>query len=222
MVGNDGIAFANSASAQVMNFTPLQLWTARAEQGPKPRTGKEIDSSLPDMPIRNMAPPPTSGTRDARNSWIMKAGGKKAGKYDELGKKKCNSFREEVAVEEAGENDTLIVKRLAADPQYFGNFGISFLDQNRDQIQGSTINGEEISLDNIKSYKYPISRPLFFYAKKAQGGVIPGKREYMNEFVSDAAVGEYGYLKDRGLVPLETSTLSKVRSKVKNLNSISM
>ena len=80
---------------------------------------------------------------------------------------------------------------------------------------------DRISLDNIKSYKYPISRPLFFYAKKAHVGVIPGMREYMDEFVSDAAVGEYGYLMDRGLVPLETSTLSKVRSNVKNLNSIS-
>ena len=222
IVGNDGIAFANSASANRMNFTPRQLWTAMAEHGPKPSTWKEVDSSLPDMPIRIMAPPPTSGTRDAWNSLIMKTGCKKAGKYDELGKKKCNSFREDVAVEEAGENDTLIVKRLAADPQYFGIFGFSFLDQNRDLIQGSTIKGVEISLDNIKSYKYPISRPLFFYAKKAHVGVIPGMREYMNEFVSDSAVGEYGYLMDRGLVPLETSTLSKVRSNVKNLTPISM
>ena len=65
-------------------------------------------------------------------------------------------------------------------------------------------------------------RDSFFYAKKAHVGVIPGMREYMNEFVSDSAVGEYGYLMDRGLVPLETSTLSKVRSNVKNLNPISM
>ena len=76
-----------------------------------------------------MAPPPTSGTRDAWNSLIMKTGCKKTGKYDELGKKKCNSFREDAAVEEAGENDTLIVKSLTADPQYFGIFGFSFLDQ---------------------------------------------------------------------------------------------
>ena len=85
-----------------------------------------------------------------------------------------------------------------------------------------TIEGGEIGVDTIQSNEYPIARPLFFYAKKAHIGVIPGMREYMNEFVSDAAVGEYGYLMDRGLVPLDTSTLSKVRSNVKNLNPISM
>jgi len=114
----------------------------------------------------------------------------------------------------------LIVKRLAADPEAFGIFGFSFLDQNGDQIQGSTIEGVEISLDTIQTYEYPIARPLFFYGKKAHVGVIPGMQEYMNEFVSDDAVGDYGYLMDRGLVPLETKTLSEVRSNISALKTI--
>ena len=220
IVGNDGIAFSNSTSSKKMNFTKKQLWMAMAEKGPKPKMWSEIDSSLPKMAIKIMAPPPTSGTRDAWNSLVMEKGCDPAVKKGN--KKDCNLFREDGAVEEAGENDTLIVKRLAADPESFGVFGFSFLDQNLDQVQGATIEGVEIGLDTIQSYEYPIARPLFFYAKKAHIGVIPGMREYMNEFVSDAAVGEYGYLMDRGLVPLDTSTLSKVRSNVKNLNPISM
>ena len=220
IAGNDGIAFSNSANSPKMNFTKEQLWKAMAEHGPKPKTWNEIDASLPNVAIKIMAPPPTSGTRDAWNSLVMKAGCKAVGKYEELGKKKCAVFREDGAVEEAGENDTLIVKRLAADPEAFGIFGFSFLDQNGDQIQGSTIEGVEISLDTIKTYEYPIARPLFFYGKKAHVGVIPGMQEYMNEFVSDDAVGEYGYLMDRGLVPLETKTLSEVRSNISALKTI--
>lgn len=220
IIGNDGIAFSNSANSAPFNFTKEQLWKAMAEHGPKPKTWSQIDPSLPDVAIKIMAPPPTSGTRDAWNSLVMKAGCKSVGKYDDLGKKKCAVFREDGAVEEAGENDTLIVKRLAADPEAFGIFGFSFLDQNRDQIQGSTIEGVEISLDTIQSYEYPIARPLFFYAKKAHVNVVPGMQEYMDEFVSDNAVGEYGYLMDRGLVPLESKSLSEVRTNVSSLKTI--
>ena len=220
IIGNDGIAFSNSANSAPFNFTKEQLWKAMAEHGPKPKTWSQIDPSLPDVAIKIMAPPPTSGTRDAWNSLVMKAGCKSVGKYDDLGKKKCAVFREDGAVEEAGENDTLIVKRLAADPEAFGIFGFSFLDQNRDQIQGSTIEGVEISLDTIQSYEYPIARPLFFYAKKAHVNVVPGMKEYMDEFVSDNAVGEYGYLMDRGLVPLESKSLSEVRTNVSSLKTI--
>ena len=221
IVGNDGIAFANSSKSQKINFTQQQLWTAMAEHGPKPKNWNEIDASLPSQPIKILAPPPTSGTRDAWNSLIMGKGCSAAGMKKELGKK-CNAFREDGAVEEAGENDTLIVNRLDADPEAFGIFGFSFLDQNRDKIQGSTINGVEISLDSIQSYDYPVARPLFFYAKKAHIGVIPGMQEFMEEFVSDAAIGDYGYLLDRGLVPLESSTQEKVRNDIRNLTPISM
>ena len=222
IVGNDGIAFANSAKSKKLNFSPGQLWMAMAENGPKPKNWSEIDASLPNAPIKILAPPPTSGTRDAWDSLIMGKGCAAAGMKDELGKKKCNVFREDGAVEEAGENDTLIVNRLDADPDAFGIFGFSFLDQNRDKIQGSTINSVEISLDSIQNYDYPVARPLFFYAKKAHIGVIPGMQEFMEEFVSDAAIGDYGYLLDRGLVPLENSTQEKVRNDIRNLTPISM
>ena len=108
--------------------------------------------------------------------------------------KECDGFREDGAVEEAGENDTQSANRLSTDPEASGVFGLSFLDQNQDKIQGSTINGIEISLDAIQSYEYPIARPLFFYAKKAHIVVIPGMQMYMEEFVSDTAIGDYGYL----------------------------
>ena len=217
IVGNDGIVFAHKQGQSKWNLTKLQLWKAMAQHGPKPTYWNEIDSSLPKQKIHIMAPPPTSGTRDAWNSLVMKKGCKQAGLYKTLGKKKCNSFRDDGPVEEAGENDTLIVKRLDSDPKSFGIFGFSFLHENQDLIQSSLIEGKQVSLESIQNYSYPISRPLFFYAKKAHFGVIPGMKEFMAEYTSDASMGEYGYLSDLGLVPLESATLSKVRYNVSNL-----
>ena len=220
IIGNDGIAFANSVKSKQVNFTLAQLWVAMAEHGPKPKRWSEIDASLPNTAIKILAPPPTSGTRDAWNDLVMKEGCKSAGKHEALGKKKCAVFREDGAVEEVGENDTLIVKRLSADPEAFGIFGFSFLDMNGDRIQGATIEGVEIDLDTIQTHEYPVSRPLFFYAKKAHVGVIPGMQEYLNAFVSESAIGEYGYLGDIGLVPLESKKLAEIRNRVKNLTTL--
>ena len=45
-----------------------------------------------------------------------------------------------------------------------------------------------------------MSRPLFFYVKKAHIGVIPGLKEFAEFFVSDDVAGPDGPLADYGLV----------------------
>ena len=45
--------------------------------------------------------------------------------------------------------------------------------------------------------------------------MIPGLKEFANEYVSDKAIGEEGYLSDRGLVSLDKSDLAKTRNDVK-------
>lgn len=215
VVGNDGIAFSNSIKGPKLNFTTNQIWQAMAEKGPKPQKWSEIDPSLPDVKIEILTPPPTSGTRDAWNSLVMKSG------CDDLvksaNKKDCALMREDGAVVEAGENDSLIIQKLTANPQAFGIFGFSYLDSNPDKIQAATINGVEISLDSIQSYEYPVARPLFFYVKKAHVGIVPGIKEYLQEFTSDEAIGEDGYLADRGLVPLDEQSMARVIDAANNL-----
>jgi phosphate transport system substrate-binding protein len=135
-------------------------------------------------------------------------------------KKACLMLREDGAAVEAGENDTLIVQKLEADPSAFGIFGFSYLENNRDRIKAATIEGVEISLDSIQDYSYPISRPLYFYVKKAHIGIIPGLQEYLSEFTREDAIGDEGYLIDAGLVPLESVQRSGLRKDAGNLVSI--
>lgn len=213
--GNDGIAFANSVKGPKLNLTRKQLWMALAEHGPKPEKWNEIDPALPDAKIVVMVPPPTSGTRDAWNSLVMSKGC--PAEVKEKDKDSCEMLREDGAAVEAGENDTLIVQKLEADPKAFGVFGFSYLENNMDKIQAADIEGVAINLESIQDYSYPISRPLFFYVKKAHIGVIPGLHEYLLEFTSDDAIGPEGYLIDAGLVPLEDESRAKVRTGAKNL-----
>lgn len=112
------------------------------------------------------------------------------------------TIREDGKFIEAGENDNLIVQKLGANPRAVGIMGFSFLDQNQDVVQGHTIEGVAPDFDAIASGDYVVSRPLFVYVKKNHIGVVPGIQEFLDEFVSDNATGDYGYLSDRGLIPL--------------------
>jgi phosphate transport system substrate-binding protein len=214
-IGNDGIAFANSIKGPKLNLTRKQLWLALAEHGPKPKKWNEIDPSLPDAKINVLIPPPTSGTRDAWDSLVMGKGC--PDKVKEKNKKDCEVIREDGAAVEAGENDTLIVQKLEADPKAFGIFGFSYLESNMDKIQAADIEGVKITIDSIQDYSYPVARPLFFYVKKAHVGVIPGLKEYVEEFVSEDAIGDEGYLVDAGLVPLADAKRKEVRDTAMNL-----
>ena len=200
IVGLDGIAIIHSAENNTINFTVEQLWQALSEKGSLPTKWSEIDSSLPDVKIGVLVPPPTSGTRDAFNELVMSKGCAKEVK--EANKKDCTLLREDGAAIEAGENDTLIINKIVAEPNNFGILGYSYYDANKDKVRAVTINGKSISKQSIQDGSYPISRPLYFYVKNQHKGVIPGIDEYIKEFTSKRAISDRGYLTDLGLVPL--------------------
>ena len=228
VVGNDGIAVSNSLSGPKFNISIAHVAAALAAELPNQgfggedakanglNTWAEVDAyvakatgtaavGLPAQTVKVMVPPPTSGTRDAMGSLFMKAGWKKLGLEGDGYKK----LREDGAAIEVGENDALIIEKLAADKDMFGIFGYSFFDQNRDKVQASVLDGVELNFENIASYKYPGARPLFFYVKKQHMGVIPGMKEFINEFISDKAMGMDGYLFPAGLVPLSADDFAK-------------
>lgn len=236
-IGYDGIVLANSKAAEPVNLTLKEVFLALAKNVPDPQGGdglvanpytrwSDISPALPDKKIEVLGPPPTSGTRDAFVELAMEGGCEQLEAIEKLGsddkKAACQTIREDGAFIEAGENDNLIVQKLEANPDAFGIFGFSFLDQNADKVQGAPINGMEPTFENIASGDYPVSRPLYFYAKKAHMGVIPGMQEYLAEFTSDRAMGQDGYLADRGLIPLPEDELQTVRSAVQSQKNLDL
>ena len=217
VVGNDGLAFASSNAAKRMNLGIEHIAVAlSSEFASEVKTWEDVDTfvakktntatiGLPNRPISVMIPPPTSGTRDAMGELFMKNGYKKLGIKGNGYKK----IREDGAAVEMGENDNLIVEKLVGDAEMFGVFGYSFFDTNRDKVQAADLNGVKLTFENIASYTYPGARPLFFYVKKEHVGVIPGIKEFINEFVSEKAMSLDGYLFPAGLVPLSDDDYAK-------------
>lgn len=231
-IGYDGIAIANSRKATQMTLTRKDLFLALAEQVPNPdgsetlvqnpyKTWKDINPALPNSKIEVLGPPPTSGTRDAFAELALEGGCKQIGWIKAMKKKDkkayktvCHTVREDGLYIDAGENDNLIVQKLEKNPNALGIFGFSFLEQNDDKVQGSLVEGTVPEFESIADGSYPISRPLFFYVKNAHIKSIPGMKEYLKEFTSEAAMGDEGYLLDKGLIPLSEGERSALRDNV--------
>ncbi len=240
LVGYDGIVIANSKKSEQMTVSRKELFLALAKEVPAKdgseklvvnpyKTWNEINPSLPTTKIEVLGPPPTSGTRDAFAELVLE-GGCKAYPWIKAIKKKnkkqykaiCHSVREDHVYIEAGENDSLIVQKLSANPNAFGVFGFSFLDQNSDKLQGSKVDGTEPTFEGISDGSYPVSRPLFFYVKNAHVGMVPGILDFLTEFTSEGAMGEEGYLSEKGLIPLGEDKLESVRSSVLSLTELAL
>ncbi len=236
-IGYDGIVLANAQSAERYDLSLKDVFLALAKQVPlgegenklvdNPHTTwQDVNPDLPDVEIEVLGPPPTSGTRDAFVELVMEEGCREWDWIAELNdsdenrfKEICHTVREDGAYVEAGENDNLIVQKLSANDAALGIFGYSFLDQNRDKMQGSLVDGVEPTFDNIASGDYPVSRPLYFYVKNAHVGVIPGLQEFVEEFLSARAMGQDGYLSELGLIPLPADELSETRKRVSGMVS---
>ena len=235
-IGYDGIVLANFNGAPTYHLTRGQIYLALAKSVPD-STGaglvpnpyqnwSDIASDLPDVRIEVLGPPPTSGTRDAFLELVMLAGCEAFPVLESIPEDArdaaCFTMREDGAFIEAGENDNLIVQKLEANPTALGIFGFSFLDQNQDKVQGSLIDGIAPEFESIADGSYPVSRPLYSYVKKLHVGEIPGIEEFLTELTSEGAWGEFGYLSERGLIPLPESERQEVLEAVQGLENVSL
>jgi phosphate transport system substrate-binding protein len=231
-IGYDGIVMANSKESAPVEFSLKDIWTALAKEvvvngeivaNPYTRWN-EVNPNLPNRKIEVLGPPPTSGTRDAFAELALEGGcqaypeivaieEEDGDRYMAL----CHTIREDGVYVESGENDNLIVGKLQANPNAYGVFGYSFLEENTDVIQGNMVEGSYPTFENIADQEYKVSRSLYFYVKKAHIGAVPGLKEYLNEFLSDKAMGDFGYLAEKGLIPLPNTELAQVQNTAQNL-----
>jgi len=241
-IGYDGIVVAQVKRDKPIELTRKELYLALAKQIPDPdcegcgklidnphKSWSDINPSLPATKIQVLGPPPTSGTRDAFAELALEAGCQEFSWVAEWKKKNepefkriCQSIREDGAYIEAGENDNLIVQKLLASPNALGIFGYSFLKENGDKLVAAVLDGVEPDFDTIVDGRYPLSRSLFFYVKKAHVGMIPGIVEYVSEFTNEKAWGDDGYLAERGLIPLPPDERKKFADDARKLKPMAL
>jgi len=223
-VGYDGIVVASSKKGTLLKISKYDLGKALTARVPV--DGKMVDNpyknwsdvnpSLPNLPIKVMGPPTTSGTRASFVEMVNEKGFcKKSKEVKAIGykAKKCRAMRTDGAYVEAGEQDNLIVKKLQTDPNTFGIFGFSYLDQNMDVLQGAIIDGNEPSFENIADGKYSISRALYFYVKHSHLNMIPGVKDYINEWKKHW--NDEGILSDAGMISMPKEERAKYAKAMK-------
>ena len=241
IIGFDGIAVAQSASVKSFNVTKAQLALAVAAEVPS-KDGKslianpykkwsDIDASLPDREIIVYGPPKSSGTRDSFEELVLQHVFEKMSVYtdlfkaDETANKKYKAYsviRTDGVYVESGENDNLIVQKLTKNESAIGIFGYSFLEENKDKVDGLTIDGVEPTPETISSGKYPVARSMYFYIKNSHAKDVKPLKDYANLFMSEKMIGKDGILGELGLVVLPDDVRSAARTKVMNSEKLTL
>ncbi|MDP3906563.1 substrate-binding domain-containing protein [Novosphingobium sp.] len=208
-IGIDGLAFAAGRDAPAMTLTPAEIYKALAANPfGKRNTAKnwsDINPALPAMPILVYGPPTTSGTRDSLAELILEKGcdtdpAMKALKTSDKDahKKVCTEVRSDGPYVDSGENDNLIVQKLAQNPKAIGAFGYSFLEENLKTLKGVPLSGIAPTYETISDFSYPGARAMYIYVKPAHLSAIKGLAEYMAEWPK--VWGADGLLKSKGMI----------------------
>ena len=247
--GYDGIVFASDGKGPSFAFEPKDLFLALGAEVPVAgklvanpnKTWKDVNKDLPAWEIVTYIPGEKHGTREVFEEKLLVAGCKAAGadklieenlkaagtaedKLHGAVDKACAKVRKDDGGRHAVDIDgdyTETLARLQSNKQAVGVFGLAFYENNTDKLKVATVSGVKPPVEPIAEGKYPVSRPLFFYVKKAHIGVIPGLKEYAEFFVSDKIIGEDGPLAQYGLVPLPEKEANETRETVKTLKTLS-
>ncbi|MDP2739140.1 MAG: substrate-binding domain-containing protein [Pseudorhodobacter sp.] len=216
--GYDGIVFASDIAGPEFAFTPSDWFNALAAQVVKDgalvanpnKTWADVNAALPTQDILAFIPGTKHGTREVFDEKVIIQGCKDTGTLEALtaanggdekaGEKACMALRTDGVSTDIDGDYTETLARIAANKTAIGVFGLSFYNNNTDKLRVGTMSGVVPSTESIASGTYPVSRPLFFYVKKAHLGVIPGLQEYIDFFVSDDMAGPNGPLAAYGLV----------------------
>jgi len=210
-IGIDGLTLIEANNAQPLQLTVKDVYAALAATPfGKPNTAqtwKDVNPALPAVKIRVLGPPPTSGTRDSLAELILEKGcdsdpAMKALKTSDSDKHKeiCTKIREDGAFVEAGENDNLLVQKVAGDPGTLGVLGYSYLEENADKVRPVPLAGVVPTEQTIRDLSYPGARKLYIYVKGEHIQAKPRIKDFIAAYAK--AWNKGGPLERIGLVPL--------------------
>lgn len=217
-IGYDGIVFASDINGNGFEFTPVDWFNALSDKvlvdgklvdNPN-KTWADVNPAFPAQALAAYIPGTKHGTREVFEDKVILAGCEETGAFDlikeELGgdkkaaEKACIALRTDGVSVDIDGDYTETLASIESNKDGIGVFGLAFFENNTDKLQVATMSGIVPSTESIATGEYPVSRPLFFYVKKAHIGAIPGLKEYAEFFVADEIAGEDGPLAEYGLV----------------------
>lgn len=214
-IGWDGIVLAAHADGVLRELQLAELWLALAERVPDPagggawvpnpyRSWSDLRPGLPDVPIRVLGPPATSGTRDAFTALALRPACETAlqghPRPDDE-RRRCGELRRDGAWVDAGENDDRLVARLHSDPASLGVVGFGALVRDAGRTTAVCLDGHCPTADAIRAGAYPLARPLYLYLKPQHRTFVSGLDDFLDGFFTPQATAADGRLVRLGLVP---------------------
>ncbi|WP_375666025.1 PstS family phosphate ABC transporter substrate-binding protein [Bartonella sp. TT121SHDZB] len=216
-IGYDGIVFATDIKGPDWKLQPVDVYKALAAriiidgklQPNNVSRWNAVNGALPDWTIAAYIPGEKHGTREVFEEKLLAVGCKESGAVEtmkSLGMDDKEIYAACIAVRKDGKAVDIdgdyseTFARLTSNKTGVGIFGLSFYQNNADRLKVADINGFAPTVETISSGQYPVSRPLFFYIKKAHLGIISGLREYVDFFLSDQMIGPEGPLAEYGLI----------------------
>jgi phosphate transport system substrate-binding protein len=217
-IGYDGIVFASQIDGPAFTaFEASDIFNALGatvlvdgEVVANPYTRwSEFNAELPAADILAFIPGTKHGTREVFEDKVLMQGCEDTGAFEAMiAGGMSEDDAEDACIEVRGNGITVDIDgdytetlaRVDTNPNGIGVFGLAFYENNTDSLKVATIGGVEPRTETIASGEYPVSRPLFFFIKKAHIGVIPGLKEFAEFFIADEIAGPSGPLSAYGLV----------------------
>ncbi|VEJ44841.1 substrate-binding domain-containing protein [Bartonella vinsonii] len=216
-IGYDGIVLATDINGPDWKLQPKDVYRALAAriiidgklQPNNMSKWNVVNSALPDWTIAAYIPGEKHGTREVFEEKLLAEGCKESGAIEEMRTlgmddkaihAACVAVRKDGKVIDIDGDYSETLARLTSNKTGVGVFGLSFYENNADKLKVADINGFAPTVETITRGEYPVSRPLFFYIKKAHLSLIPSLREYVDFFLSDQMIGPDGPLAEYGLV----------------------
>lgn len=230
-IGYDGIVFASDKSSQDFAFTASDIYLALAAQIPvdgkmvdNPNTNwSQVNKAFKDQDIQAFIPGEKHGTREVFETKLLLEGCKKtgameaiikAGADEKAAEKTCVAIRKDGKAVDIDGDYSETLARIDADKKAVGVFGLSFYENNADKLKVATVGGVVPSVETVAKGEYPVSRPLFFYVKKAHLDSVPGLKEYVEFFTADSMIGPDSPLAEYGLIPAPDAEREEIRANV--------
>jgi phosphate transport system substrate-binding protein len=221
LFGYDAILILSSAKS-ITNLQREDIFLAISEFTPTPdalTTNKlsywnEINTSLPKQMIEIYGPPYSSGTRDELNKLVMSYSckhSKFANAYSSPSL--CTSIRRDGRYIETGENENLVIQKLKSNPSALGILGYNFYVGNQD-LNVVSIDNIYPDFNNISTFKYPLTRPLYLYFHKKNQKTL---KNFMLELTKNEFFIQNSYLTRIGLIPPKPEQVENLNKIILNL-----
>lgn len=180
-IGLDGLAVVTSADNAFVECLSLQQLATIFKDGGA-STWDQVDPTFPKEKIAIFAPGTDSGTYDFFVEEVLGKDVKARTDY------------------QASEDDNTLVQGIEGERNSWGYFGFAYFKENKEKLKDIKVSegagGEcvEPSDETVLSGDYPLSRPLYIYAKKASLE-RPEVREFVRYYLETTPdlIGDVGY-----------------------------